>query len=62
MTQTLYFDFTFMSRRDAYYLFYKNYPRGDYSDPESLEYQTFCQQIRKKGVKGTTNTVRPWIF
>ena len=27
MTQTLYFDFTFMSRRDAYYLFYKNYPQ-----------------------------------
>ena len=27
MTQTLYFNFTFMSRRDAYYLFYKNYPR-----------------------------------
>ena len=26
MTQTLYFDFTFMSRREAYYLFYKNYP------------------------------------
>ena len=26
MTKTLYFDFTFMSRRDACYLFYKNYP------------------------------------
>ena len=25
MTQTLYLDLTFMSRRDAYYLFYKNY-------------------------------------
>ena len=25
MTQTLYLDFTFMSRHDAYYLFYKNY-------------------------------------
>ena len=27
MTQTLYLDFTFMSRRGAYYLFYKNYPQ-----------------------------------
>ena len=26
MTQTLYFDYSFMSQRDAYYLFYKNYP------------------------------------
>ena len=26
MTQTLYLDVSFMSRRDAYYLFYKNYP------------------------------------
>ena len=25
MTQTLYIYFTFMSRRDEYYLFYKNY-------------------------------------
>ena len=25
MTKTLYFDFAFMSRRVAYYLFYKNY-------------------------------------
>ena len=27
MTQILYLDFTFMSRCDGYYLFYKNYPR-----------------------------------
>ena len=27
MTQTIYLDLAFMSRRDAYYLFYKNYPR-----------------------------------
>ena len=27
MTQTLNFNFNFVFRRDAYYLFYKNYPR-----------------------------------
>ena len=26
MTHRLYLDLNFMSRRDAYYLFYKNYP------------------------------------
>ena len=26
MTQTLYLDFSCFSQRDAYYLFYKNYP------------------------------------
>ena len=29
MTLTHYLDFTFMPRRDAYNLFYKNYPSAD---------------------------------
>ena len=29
MSQTLYLEYTVMSRRDAYNLFYKNYPSAD---------------------------------
>ena len=46
MTQRLYLDLNFMSRRDAYYLFYKNYPKvfveQPLASPGSDYYKTGC--------------------